>query len=96
MSHDDGEKKGLQYSVETPPSPPPRHAIMRYFHYEHLPPHLQKISRPFCLLAVEMARKLPPGPETSTMLRKLLEAKDCAVRANVGPDDHPGPREAEP
>ena len=55
--------------------------ILQFFEYEHLPPNLQEISRPFCELAVAMVAKLPPGPEVSAGLRKLLEAKDCAVRA---------------
>lgn len=72
-----------------------RYPTLRYFHYEHLPPHLRAISRPFCELACSMARMLPQNAETATMLRKLLEAKDCAVRANIGPDDHPAPKEAQ-
>lgn len=73
-----------------------KHDMLRWFHYEHLPPKAQEISKPFCLLAVEMANTLHPGPETTAMLRKLLEAKDCAVRARLAhdPDAHPGPREA--
>jgi hypothetical protein len=55
-------------------------AILRYFEYEHLPTRLQEISRPFCLLAQDLAEKLD-GPELTAGLRKLLEAKDCAVRA---------------
>lgn len=54
--------------------------ILRYFEYSHLPERLQNVSRPFALLAQTMA-ELPPGAEVSAGLRKLLEAKDCAVRA---------------
>lgn len=61
--------------------------ILRFFAYKHLPSHLQKVSRPFCDLAHEMAQSLPPGPEVSAGLRRLLEAKDCAVRAAL---DAPG------
>lgn len=57
--------------------------ILRYFNYAHLPEHLQAISRPFHDLAVKMACELPRCAETSAGLRKLLEAKDCAVRAKV-------------
>lgn len=57
--------------------------IMQFFAYAHLPPHLQKVSKPFALLAQEMDLHLPNGPEKSAGLRKLLEAKDCAVRALV-------------
>lgn len=55
--------------------------IMRYFDYEHLPAHLQAVSRPIGDVAREMDRALPDGPEKSAGLRKLLEAKDCLVRA---------------
>ena len=55
--------------------------IMAYFHYEHLPEKLQAVSRPVCELAQLMDRLLPDGPEKSAGLRKLLEAKDCFVRA---------------
>lgn len=57
--------------------------ILRFFKYEHLPPHLAAVSRPFSELAHKMAADLPPGAEVSAGLRKLLEAKDCAVRAAV-------------
>lgn len=55
--------------------------ILKYFKYGHLPEHLQSISKPFCELAQELEDNLPGGPEKSAGLRKLLEAKDCAVRA---------------
>lgn len=57
--------------------------IMKYFEYSHLPDHLQDISKPIGELAKEMDRKLPDGPEKSAGLRKLLEAKDCMVRAKL-------------
>ena len=55
--------------------------ILKYFAYEHLPEKLQKISKPFGLLANELDVSLPDGPEKSAGLRKLLECKDCMVRA---------------
>jgi len=54
---------------------------IKYFDYQHLPAALQKISEPFYNLAHEMEEKLPDGPEKSAGMRKLLEAKDCFVRA---------------
>ena len=60
---------------------PATEAILRYFAWEHLPPHLQAVSRPVGELARTMAETLPPGPEVTTGLRKLLEAKDALVRA---------------
>lgn len=59
-------------------------AILRFFEYEHLPPHLAAISRDFCGLAHSMAEQLE-GPELTAGLRKLLEAKDCMVRAALQP-----------
>lgn len=59
--------------------------ILQYFHYSHLPPALSEISQPFCALAGGLVASLPRNAERSTALRKLLEAKDCAVRANVRP-----------
>jgi hypothetical protein len=59
--------------------------ILQYFHYAHLPPVLAEISQPFCSLAGGLVATLPRNPERTVALRKLLEAKDCAVRANVKP-----------
>ncbi len=56
------------------------HYLMQFFVYGHLPKHLQDVSRPFFMLA-ETISEGPGNPETTTALRKLLESKDCAVRA---------------
>lgn len=55
--------------------------LLQFFAYEHLPPHLQAVSRPFAEMAKQLDETLPNNPEKSTAFRKLLEAKDCAVRA---------------
>ena len=55
--------------------------IMQYFNYEHLPVKLQEISKPICDIAREYENNLPDSAEKSAGLRKLLEAKDCLVRA---------------
>lgn len=52
-----------------------------YFAYHHLPPHLQQVSRHFAVLAEVLVNTLPDSPELTVTLRKLLESKDCAVRA---------------
>lgn len=57
--------------------------ILKYFAYEHLPEHLQVVSKPIGELAKKMDEELPNGPEKSAGLRKLLEAKDCLVRASL-------------
>lgn len=54
---------------------------LSWFNYSHLPDRLQPVSRKFSHVALWIARNLPEGTETDMALRKLLEAKDCAVRA---------------
>jgi hypothetical protein len=57
--------------------------LLGFFVYKHLPEHLQKISKPCAELAHKMSEELPPSDELEVGLRKLLEAKDCFVRANL-------------
>lgn len=57
-------------------------ALLEFFTYDHLPPHLAAVSKPFAELAQQVAKTLD-GPEVTVCLRKLLESKDCAVRALV-------------
>ncbi|HCD3004933.1 TPA: hypothetical protein NDS87_003749 [Enterobacter cloacae] len=58
--------------------------IIKYFAYQHLPAHLQEVSKPIGDLATLMDETLPDGAEKSAGLRKLLEAKDALVRAKIG------------
>lgn len=58
-----------------------REPIQQFFAYAHLPPNLQAVSKPFCELAAAVEVTLPRNPERTVALRKLLEAKDAAVRA---------------
>lgn len=58
--------------------------ILRYFHYAHLPPKLQETSKAFFDLATRIVTTLPRNAERTVALRKLLEAKDAGVRANLG------------
>ncbi len=55
--------------------------VLQFFEYAHLPPHLRAVSVQFSILADVVAEKYPDSPETTVALRKLLEAKDAAVRA---------------
>ena len=57
--------------------------LKQFFAYKHLPEQLQEHSKPFCELADHIIETLPRNPERTTALRKLLEAKDCAVRAQL-------------
>lgn len=69
----------------------PQEHILQFFAYSHLPPHLQAVSKPFGDLAHAIVNgdhdswpgvgPLPRNPERTVALRKLLEAKDAAVRA---------------
>lgn len=64
--------------------------ILQFFKYEHLPARLQVVSAPFCELAralVDEEHGLPRNPERTVALRKLLEAKDAAVRAEAAEDE---------
>lgn len=79
-------------------------STLRFFAYSHLPEHLQAISKPFHDLAIDLEGKLPDGPEKTVAIRKLLEAKDAAVRTAVKPisirllkhvGDHPQGKELE-
>jgi hypothetical protein len=54
---------------------------IQFFAFAHLPEHLQTVSRPIGELATKLEAELPDGPEKSAGMRKLLEAKDCFVRA---------------
>jgi hypothetical protein len=66
-----------------PPAKPslPQDRMLQFFRYEHLPEHLRAVSAPFGRLAQQIVENLPSNPERTVALRKLLEAKDAAVRA---------------
>jgi predicted benzoate:H+ symporter BenE len=57
--------------------------MLRWFDYDHLPDHLKMVSGLFAGTAVNLCNQLPPSAERTVALRKLLEAKDAAVRAAV-------------
>jgi hypothetical protein len=61
----------------------PTDHILQFFAFSHLPPHLATVSKPFADLAADLAVNLPSNPERDVALRKLLEAKDAAVRAKI-------------
>lgn len=67
--------------ANVPSMHPATEHIMQFFAFRHLPPHLQDVSKPFHLLAATMIEQCPESPELTAGLRKLLEAKDCFVRA---------------
>ncbi|MFI1535586.1 hypothetical protein [Streptomyces anandii] len=65
---------------------PATQAVLRHFRYDHLPPHLQEISRPFHDLAHQLASTLT-GPEVTRALGDLFDAKNWAVCARLAQDD---------
>jgi hypothetical protein len=61
--------------------------MLEFFKYDHLPAHLQEVSKPYCQLAEWTVATQPQTPERTVGLRKLLEAKDCAVRNALAPSN---------
>ena len=59
---------------------PETRKLLRFFAYDHLSPQLQQVSAPFWNLAFTLIYTQEEAPELTVALRKLLEAKDCAVR----------------
>ena len=68
---------------------PAKLAILKYFGYEHLPigSPMRAMGFRFWEFAEKMAKKTGDNAEGTTALRKLLEAKDCAIRSVV-PEDN--------
>lgn len=73
----------LEHDEPLEPLHPATKHLLQFFEYEHLPKHLQEHSRPFKELARRLTHTLPSNAELTAALRKLLEAKDCAVRARI-------------
>jgi len=65
----------------------PKDPIKQFFDYAHLPPNLQDVSVQFTSVANWITNNLPRNPERTVALRKLLEAKDAAVRAKIFKDN---------
>jgi hypothetical protein len=63
----------------------PEELMLKWFTFEHLPEHLRAVSAQFYEVAHSICALVEPGPERTVSLRKLLEAKDAAVRAAVSP-----------
>lgn len=60
-----------------------REPMLQFFEYKHLRADLQAYSKPFWVLAHHLCNTVPQNPERTVALRKLLESKDCAVRARL-------------
>ena len=57
--------------------------MLKWFKFAHLPAHLQEVSAPCADLAAQIDKALPESAEKTAGMRKLLEAKDCFVRAKL-------------
>lgn len=58
------------------------HYLTQFFEYRHLSPNMQAICKPFAYL-VQSLLELPDNPERTHCIRKVLEARDCAMRAST-------------
>lgn len=70
-------------SVGVPPATPSQEHIEQFFEYSHLPVELRVVAKTFADVARIVIETLPRNPERTVCLRKLLEAKDAAVRARL-------------
>lgn len=57
--------------------------MIKWFHHLHLPENLRPIAHDCQELAIKMDNELTESAEKTAGLRKLLEAKDCFVRAKI-------------
>jgi hypothetical protein len=57
--------------------------VLKFFSHSNLPAWMEEVSKPFCDLAQQVAERAPDNQETTVALRKLLEAKDAAIRAAI-------------
>lgn len=64
--------------------------VLQFFEYNHLEGDARTVSARFYHLANELVHQLPGNPETTACLRKLLEAKDCAVRSVIAGEPNYG------
>lgn len=81
--------ESVRQQISQPPEPPVPSTTIKYFEYAHLPERLKIVSKPIGELAHQLEAMLPDGPEKSAGMRKLLEAKDCFVRAALEPSSTP-------
>lgn len=75
-AHKEAAEIRIQSAVDAVTEP-----LLKFFKFDHLPAHLQAVSGNFCDLAHTIVAIVPRNAERTVALRKLLEAKDCAVRA---------------
>jgi len=57
--------------------------LLQFFECDHLPYNLKEVATHFKVMAYTLCQNLPHNAESTVALRKLLEAKDCAVRSLI-------------
>lgn len=65
--------------------------MLQFFTFEHLPADAREVAAPFDGLAKQIVDMLPRNPERTVALRKLLEARECAIRAKRFQSEPPRP-----
>ncbi len=63
--------------------PQKSHYLMQFFKSDGLPDNQRRTSQAFGELARAIDSTLPSNPEKTTALRKLLEARTCAIQAII-------------
>jgi hypothetical protein len=80
------DTKALEEAAKPPPKPlDPRIRMLQWFVYDHLPAGGRPVAAQFNSFANWMLQTIPSGPEATEAMRKLLECRDCAVRAALEP-----------
>jgi len=79
--------EALKGVPEIEPKPQdPAAKLLKWFSYQHLAKEeVRAVSRRFSIMAQMIIESMPPCAERTACMRKLLEAKDCAVRATLDP-----------
>lgn len=85
---DQARKRYETTSTTTPkeksmPTNPELLELLQFFKYAHLPEHLQETSKMFHDFVHREVELLPDNYERIQFVRKMLEAKDCAVRSRL-------------
>jgi hypothetical protein len=55
--------------------------FLQFFRTDNLPAAAVPSGKAFFELATQLIRDLPANPESTVAMRKLMEARDCAVRS---------------
>ena len=73
----------LEAAIQTDETHPSIRNVLIQFRFGHLPPNLAARSAPFAKIALSLAQADGDGANITWALRKLVEAKDAAVRCGL-------------